>query len=219
MSSKNKIENLLKKYSDSTTLRAGVNAIPYVGGTLDILLSSGIQKKSEERFLNFLSELENQLKELDDNKLNYAYLESEEFYDLFIQVSNLAVRTRLQEKIRVYANILISSLVLEFHNNIKAEDVLNIIEGLTENDIKFIKIISKYLELDNADKVNSNKVFNSSSFSKLSEDFTEKFVVIELLRLLKNSLIFKNHVQNAPIAKQKFQTTPLFNIVKEYICK
>ncbi|MEJ1221740.1 hypothetical protein [Sediminicola sp. 1XM1-17] len=219
MSSKDKVENLLNKYSDSTLFRAGVNAIPYVGGTLDILLSSGIQKKSQERFQSLLSELEYQLKCIEGDKLNYTYLESEEFYDLFVQISNLAVRTRLQEKIKIYANILTSSLILEFQNNTKAEDVLNIIEGLTENDIILIKLISEYLELDNADKVNSNKVFSSSSFSNFSNDFTEEFIIIGLLRLLKNSLIFKNHVQHAPINGQKFQTTPMFHIVKEFICK
>ncbi|WP_203258403.1 hypothetical protein [Hyunsoonleella ulvae] len=219
MTAKIKIDNLLKKYSDSSTLRAGVNAIPYIGGALDVILSSGIQKKSEERFLNFLNELETQLNRIDEDKLNYNYLGSEEFYDLFLQTSNLALRTRLRQKIKAYANILISFAVSEYQNGIKAEDVLNIIEGLTENDIKLIKVVSEYLELENVDKVNSRKVFSSSSFSKLEKEFKEEFILFGLLRLLKNSLIIKEHTQNAPISEQEFQITPLFNIVKEFICK
>lgn len=219
MKAQNKIENSLKKYSDSSILRAGVNAIPYVGGSLDILLSLGIQKKTEERFQNLLNELRDQLKRIDEGKLNLTYLESEEFYDLFVQTLNLAIRTRLEEKIKVYASILTSFLVSEFQNDVKAEDVLSIVEGLTENDIRLIKLISEYLNLDDADKVNDNKVFSSGSFSKISKDFTEEFILIGLLRLLKNGLIIKNHSQSASIPKQKFQTTPLFEIVIKYICK
>ncbi|MFT7899062.1 hypothetical protein VBY74_03670 [Tenacibaculum ascidiaceicola] len=219
MSNKTKIGNLLKKYSDNTLLRAGVNAIPYVGGTLDVLLTSGIQKKSHERFLIFLNELESQIKSIDENKLDYKYLKSEEFYDLFLQSSNLAVRTRLKEKIKVYARILTSSLISEFKNNLNAEDILNIIEGLTENDIKLIKLISEYLELEDADTINRDKVFGASSFSKISEDYTDEFILVGLLRLLKSSLIIKHHVRSAPLKHLRFTTTPMFDIVKEFIIK
>jgi hypothetical protein len=219
MNSKSKIDLFLKKYSDNSMYRAGVSAIPYIGGALDILLSSGIQKKSQKRFQNFLNELESQLKNIDENKLNYSYLESEEFYDLFLQTSNLVVRTRLQEKIKAYSNILTSSLILEFKNNLKAEDVLNIIEGLTENDMKLIKLISEYLESGNAEKINSDKVFSSTSFSNLTEDFTEEFIFVGLLRLIKSSLIIKHPVKSAPIPKLSFATTPIFDIVKDFILK
>ena len=95
MSTKKKIETVLDKYSENSIFRAGINAIPYIGGSLDILLTTGVQRKSQERFEKFLNELEKQLKNVEENKLNYSYLESEEFYDLFIQTSNLAVKTRL----------------------------------------------------------------------------------------------------------------------------
>ena len=219
MSTKTKIGNLLKKYSDNTTIRAGVNAIPYIGGTLDILLTSGIQKKSQERFSNFINELENQIQKIDEKKLDHTYLESEEFYDLFLQSSNLAIRTRIQEKIKAYAKILTCSLVSEFKNNLNAEDVLNIIEQLTENDIKLIKLISEYLELEDAERINSDKVFGASSFTKISEDTTDDFILVGLLRLLKSSLIIKHPVKSAPLAKLSFLITPLFDIVKYFVIK
>jgi hypothetical protein len=163
--------------------------------------------------------LEEQIKSIEENKLDYKYLESEEFYDLFLQSSNLAVRTRLKEKIKVYAGILTSSLISDFKHNLNAEDVLNIIEGLTENDIKLIKLISEYLELEDADTINTDKVFGASSFSKISEDYTDEFILFGLLRLLKSSLIIKHHVKSAPLERLSFATTPMFDIVKEFIIK
>ena len=219
MKPKSKVELILNTYSNNSFYRAGVSAIPCIGGALDILLSSGIQKKSQERFQVFLNDLESQLKNIDESKLNYSYLESEEFYDLFLQTSNLVVRTRLKEKIKAYSNILTMSLILKFENNLKAEDILNIIEGLTENDIRLIKLISEYLESDKAEKMNSDKVFNSSSFSDLSEEFTEEFIFIGLLRLIKSSLIIKHPGMSAPIPKLSFTVTPMFNIVKDFIVR
>lgn len=219
MSSKNKIETVLEKYSENSLYRAGINAIPYIGGSLDILLTSGIQKKTQERFEKFLSELENQIRGIDESKLNYTYLESEEFYDLFVQTSNLAVRTRLSEKIKAYSAILTSSLTSEFKNNLKAEDILNIIEGLTENDIRLIKLISDYWESEDVKKINRDTVFEASSLSEMSINLSEEFIFLGLLRLIKNSLIIKHPVRSAPIPNLSFTVTPMFEVIKDYIVK
>ncbi|BFP43222.1 hypothetical protein FGF1_40670 [Flavobacteriaceae bacterium GF1] len=219
MSTKNKIEDLLQKYSNNTLFRASVSAVPYIGGALDILLSSGIQVKSQERFLNFLVEIEKQIKGIDEKKIDHQFLESEKFYDLFVKSSNLAVRTRLRDKIKAYAKILTSSVSSEFTPNINAEDILNIIEGLTENDIKLIKLISHYLESKDVKKVNSDIVFKVSSFSEISNDFTDEFILFGILKLINNSLVVKHHVLSAPFHNSNFATTPMFDIVKDFIIK
>ncbi|WP_268225143.1 hypothetical protein [Sinomicrobium oceani] len=219
MSYESKIEILLKKYSDNSIYRAGLSAIPYIGGALDILLTSGIHKKSQERFQIFLNELENQIKSVDESKLNYSYLESEEFYDLFIQTSNLVIKTRLKEKIKWYSTIMTSSLISDFNNHMKGEDILNIIEGLTENDIRLIKLISEYLESNDAQRINRDTIFMASSFSDLSKDLSEEFIFLGLLRLIKSGLIIKHPAMSAPIPQLKFTITPMFGIIKEFMAK
>lgn len=219
MNNKIKIVNLVNKYSNNKILRAGVNAIPYIGGSLDILLTSDIQRKSQERFLNFLNELESQIKKIDEKKIDNEFLKSEEFYDLFIQSSNLAVRTRLHEKTKAYAKILTSSLTSKFDTNINAEDILNIVEGLTENDIKLIRLITEYSKLKDAEKMSSEIVFGAGSFYKISKDYKSDLILVGLLRLIKSSLVVKHHVRSATLKHSRFTITPMFNIVKEFISK
>jgi hypothetical protein len=54
---KKEISNMLSKashvYLDQTAIRALINAIPYVGGSLDVILVSKGQKILEHRIQNF----------------------------------------------------------------------------------------------------------------------------------------------------------------------
>ena len=128
MNAKNKIEPLLKKYSDNTFLRATINGIPYIGGALDAIMTTGLQQKREERYQYFLDELKNQIEKLSEDKLDYNYLNSEEFYDLFVMTSSYVVNTRIQDKVKAYTKILSSSLTHGFINKTNPEDILNIIK-------------------------------------------------------------------------------------------
>ncbi len=218
MKNQNKLEPFLKKYSDNTLLRASINALPF-GGSLDIMMTSGIQKKSQERYLYFIDELRNQFEKIKSDMVDYDYLDSEEFFDLYIETSNLVVKTRLQEKVKAYTKILTSSLTNGFKGKLKPEDILNIIKDLTENDIVLIKLISEYLNSDKLEYTNSTIIFNHKILSEVSQEYSQDYILVGLLNLLKNSLIIKDAITNGPLPFLRYQITPIFEIVRDYLKK
>ena len=218
MKSNDKLYTYFKKYTENKVLRATISLIPHIGGALDILISTDIHKKNIERFDFLINELKNQIEDINESKLNYSYLDSEEFYDLFIQTCNLAIKTRLKEKIKLYSKILKSSLINEFSGHLKPEDLLNIIEDLTANDIQLIKTIFDYLKSAPKFQIDSEIVFSSSSLIK-AEKYSEEYIFIGLLRLEKQSIIMKNARIVTDLQKTIFSPTPLFNIIIEFLMK
>ena len=105
-------KKLVEKYSENHKVRALVNLIPHIGGALDVLLSEKGAKWRGERLMKLLSELDSRIGNLENSSLIEKIVnetkESEEFYDLLIQSLNSVIRTRHEEKISCYANILLN---------------------------------------------------------------------------------------------------------------
>lgn len=60
-------EGLMKaseKYSELTAIRAGINAIPFVGGSIDVLISGEAQKIAQRRIEDLISSLSTQLQQV-----------------------------------------------------------------------------------------------------------------------------------------------------------
>lgn len=217
MESQSKLESFLQKYSEQTLIRSAIAAIPYVGGALDILMTSKIQNKTLERFQYFVDNLKEQIGGLDKAKIDSAFLESDEFYDLFLQTSNLVTKTRLEEKIRAYSRILTSSLYLDNDNKIKPEDILNIVKELTESDIYLIRVISEYLESENPERINQQIVFDVDALVNFNGTISKDVAFFGLLSLVKSSVIVKNPVKSAPIPRLSYEATPVFQLVKDFL--
>jgi hypothetical protein len=217
MSLNNSLKSLQVKYTENKVLRAAINLIPNIGGSLDILISTDISKRNFERYDNFIADLKSQLQNIDESKISQTYLNSEEFYDLFIQTSTLVVKTRLKEKIKVYSKIIVNSLIGDFNESQKPEDILNFIEDLTENDILLIKMITGYLESNPKPKTRSDISFNSSTFHNIFSNYSKEFFYIGLLRLEKQRLIILNTSIGTSVTNYHFSTTPILFQVIDYL--
>lgn len=194
---KNKLIQASKVYGDQIIIRAAINAIPYVGGSLDILLSSSGQNFVIKRIESFISELNNQIEQLEKSKINYTFFEKEEGFDLVVKALNSASRTRQNEKLKLYAKIIKGAITegKEFQEG-DPELYLQIIEELSVKEIRVAKILFelKEIEKENAESNNTNNneddqndaLWLSSKYPEFDKDeLISIFVRLERTGLIK----------------------------------
>jgi len=73
-------------------------AIPYIGGSIDRLLSGKAAKKWQEKVKKLLEELKLRLRNVEENKIDKEFLESNEFESLIIRTFQALQSTYEQEK-------------------------------------------------------------------------------------------------------------------------
>ena len=110
MKTKELINTAAEKYSNSTVVRAAVSAVPYIGGSLDILLSGTASKIQEKRLKNTLDVLSCQLKQLNENKIDKKYIDSEDFFDDICLFFDQSLKTKSQKKIELLSSIVRSKI-------------------------------------------------------------------------------------------------------------
>lgn len=97
-----------ERYSDATKLRATIQLIPYVGGSLDTLLAGKGAEIQRQRVENFLRELNLRLTKIE----GLANMESEEaFFDFMLQVFDGVVRAKTTAKITRFASLVTNQVI------------------------------------------------------------------------------------------------------------
>lgn len=102
------IFRLRQQYADLIVLRASVQAIPYIGGSLDTLLSGRAAQIHLERVEKFISNLADRLAVVEDTTAN---LNDEAFADLMLGTFEAVARTRSDRKRSRFAEIIINQVV------------------------------------------------------------------------------------------------------------
>ncbi|MFP3904377.1 MAG: hypothetical protein ACLFWB_09070 [Armatimonadota bacterium] len=93
-------------YEDKTAFRAALCAIPYIGGSLDVIFMSYAHRWREDRFNDMVSELSARMDDLDPAQLDPDSAEAEAYYDLFVKCAEAAMRERRSEKRALFAGLL-----------------------------------------------------------------------------------------------------------------
>jgi hypothetical protein len=194
---KNKLVQASKVYADQTVVRAAINAIPFIGGSLDILLSSTGQNFVIKRIETLISELNVQLQQLDNSKINHEFLETEVGFDLVIKAFNSASRTRQNEKLKLYAKILKGALTegKEYQED-DPELYLQIIEELSVKELRVAKCLFELKEVkkihpeqDNPDNNQDGMTNDAWWLSKQFPEFDKDELVSIFVRLERTGLI------------------------------
>jgi hypothetical protein len=142
---KNEVSNMLSKasqlYADQTVIRAAINLIPYVGGSLDVIFTSKGQKITGQRIQEFIKKLAEELNKVSESKVDKKYLDSEEWFDVVIKAMDSARKTRDTEKISWYAKILRGAVVLRDRIDFDPEAYLQVLTELSSNELRVAKVI------------------------------------------------------------------------------
>ena len=128
-------DGLAEKYTDMAVLRASVVAIPFVGSSIDALISGRAAKIANERLQATLSELRFRLEAIDERKLDVGFFETEKGADLFRQCLEVAVRTRTRERHRALAAVLVDGMRVDFQASAEPELLLSVISEISDEEI------------------------------------------------------------------------------------
>jgi len=137
------VRRVTDNYERSIIPRALVAAIPYVGGTIDILLSGYSARRWQERVINLLNELKNKFEHISEDQINKDYIQSSEFESLIIQIIQALQTTYEQEKISYFANILTNVAITPSLQNENAQRYVKIINELSGLHIRILKIVNE----------------------------------------------------------------------------
>ncbi len=128
----------IEKYIDSYNLRAITSTIPYIGGALDILLSVKGEKLREKRINELFTQINSRLEKIEEKESLQEYLNTEEFYDLFVKVLNSVIRTRHLDKIKGYASILVNHLSVLNSKKEDSELMVTILDSIVLEELEYL---------------------------------------------------------------------------------
>lgn len=181
--------NLIEKYEESNVLRALVNLIPTIGGSLDILLSINGSKWREERLKVFLTDLDKRVAEIESEEIIEKISQSEEFYDLIVQSMNSVVKTRHNNKIDCYSNILLNSITKP-KSKISSELLISVLDTITVDEIEYLTELKNSSHQIIVDSIEGKKVI-WSKYKKILEQTGSENIPEESLFKFDLDLIWK----------------------------
>lgn len=136
-------------YSSTGWLWAGVQLIPFgIGGAIDVLVTTRGAALVERRLTAFIEELRGAAERLGEEKVDRAFLDTEEWDDLVIRAMRSAADTRDREKIRLYAALLVGAAATDRDRDVDLESLLSAIAELSPLEIRLARSIYEMQKLD-----------------------------------------------------------------------
>lgn len=129
------ISKLRQRYADIVSLRASVQAIPYIGGSLDTLLAGHAAQIHLERVEKFASDLAHRLAAVESATAN---LNDEAFADLMLSTFEEVARTRSDQKRSRFAEI-ITNQVAKPTSWEESENAVRLLSDLEDIHIEIIE--------------------------------------------------------------------------------
>lgn len=172
-----KVKDIGNSYSDNTSLKAVVNLIPYVGGALDEIFSHRSNSLKNKRLENFISNTENVFQDIEENKLNKSFLESDEFTDLVLRCIRLSIKTTSNDKAKIFSQIIKKSLTVKAFNLEEFEEIESLLEQISYREFLYLQELDTWIEkLDNdyfkmLKYANERAMVNGANFPKYNSFF------------------------------------------------
>jgi len=134
-------DKAVEMYSEQAALRATISAIPWIGSSLDAFLSTKGQKIVQNRIISLFDALKDEMRDIQESKVDKPYLESDEFFDLTLKALEAATRTKEIAKIATYAQILKGAVVGRREAEFSGEDAIRVILDLTPRQMELARAV------------------------------------------------------------------------------
>jgi len=115
-------------------IEALLNLIPYAGGFLATYFGEIRSRRIQERMNNYFTYFTSRLKNLDQKKIDYDYLKSEEFAELFAQGAEQAARSTTEKRIKRFANILVNNALIDSKSRLRTQSIMSFVDRLSDLD-------------------------------------------------------------------------------------
>jgi hypothetical protein len=131
------LRKLSADYNANWPLRSLVQAIPFVGGSLDVLLSGAGANYHYQRIEDFLRKLQGRLSRLDQMLAIDDLQPSEPLYDYVMRVFDAVRRTRSSEKRQRFANLVTHQISKQLAWD-EAEAAASLLDSLSELQVEIL---------------------------------------------------------------------------------
>jgi len=126
------------QYCDKFPLRAAIQAIPWLGSSLDTMLAGLGAKWKYERLEDFISKLNERLSRLKQSGTLPTVQPSEALYDFLMQTFDQVIRARSEEKRKRFAN-LVSNQVVNLCDWDEADAACRLIGDLSDIHVRVLQ--------------------------------------------------------------------------------
>jgi|AntAceMinimDraft_9_1070365.scaffolds.fasta_scaffold122079_1 hypothetical protein len=208
------MDKAIEKYSEKILLRSAISAIPYIGNSIDIILSSRGATIIQNRILAYIEALKNQLNDLSSENVFKDYLNSEDFFDLIVKSFDIASKTSGENKIKLLSSIVKHSI--KKPSNKINEDLLYIIENLNENDIVYMLFLNDNIPNPPKEKIRVSGL-KARELHKVYPDESEDVHLFNLMKLEKLGLLHRNPSVVTEMEGIPYNPTKYFEVLLQYL--
>ena len=121
--------------------KAGLSAIPVIGGPAAELFQNVIQPALEKRRAEWMVQVGEKLRELEENGLNIEELkENDEFVSAVMHASQIALRTHQNKKLEALRNAILNVAKGQAPEEALQNVFLNLIDSFTELHFRILKL-------------------------------------------------------------------------------
>jgi DNA-binding MarR family transcriptional regulator len=174
-----KIEKLVARATDEYTSRPDislyVSSIPIIGPIIDHTFRIKASEIQMGSIVTLFDALEAEISQVDKTKIDKQYLESIEGYDIFRKMLIATLETINNNKIRLYARILIRSAILDNSKfRYYSKDFISLLLELSPPDLQVARNMYKQQKDTPADEINRKaldevEIVERSGFRQLRE--------------------------------------------------
>ncbi|WP_186593821.1 hypothetical protein [Synechococcus sp. RS9909] len=129
------IQEIRTRYSDAYAIRAGIQAIPGIGGSLDTLLAGGASKIQMQRLESYVQMLQSRMSAIEEVA---ADLGSEGFSDFILSTIDQAIHTRSVQKRQRLVQVVGRQATLAFSWD-EAESAARLLASLEEMHVAVLR--------------------------------------------------------------------------------
>lgn len=128
------VTRIQEQYANSGRWRALVNLVPYVGGSLDVLITTRHEELAKKRFELLIDGISERVTKLEESQINNKFLTSEEAHDLFFLSVEKSIRLNDTQRIKGIASIIVDSMRNDPESKINPMDAIIVIGEMSNQE-------------------------------------------------------------------------------------
>ncbi|HCO22448.1 MAG TPA: hypothetical protein DIT97_05070 [Gimesia maris] len=124
-----------------TIVKAGLSSVPVIGGAAVELFQHVVQPPLEKRRAEWMEQVGQRLKELEENGLDLESLQdNDQFISAAMHASQIALRTHQEEKLEALRNAVLNIATGQSPGEARQHMFLNFVDVMTETHIRILKL-------------------------------------------------------------------------------
>ena len=155
------IVNFSEKYCQNIDFQTAIKSLPLIGGHLDNLFSYKGSKIIQERVNKFFEETKSTLEQLQEEKIDKKYFDSDECFYIFQKIYEQIIRCNEKEKISLFRNILIHSISINKSDIYHKERFINMVANLSIMHVRILKSYRDREKIFKTEHRQDNQCFTS----------------------------------------------------------